>query len=38
VGFVLAYQIQRWGWRLEAKRLAVKTLDEIESRVQHPES
>ncbi len=34
VGFVLAYQIQRWGWRLEAKRLAVKTLDEIETRVQ----
>lgn len=37
VGFVLAYQIQRWGWRLEAKRLAVKTLDEIETRVQHPQ-
>lgn len=34
VGFVLAYQIQRWGWKLEAKRLVVKTLDEIEAAVQ----
>ncbi len=34
IGFVLAYQIQKWGWRLEAKRLVVKTLDEIEASVQ----
>lgn len=29
IGFYLAIQIQRWGWRLEAKRLVIKTLDAI---------
>jgi hypothetical protein len=33
VGFFLAYRIQKWGWELEAKRLVVKTLDEIEASV-----
>lgn len=33
VGFFLAYRIQKWGWELEAKRLVVKTLDEIESSI-----
>lgn len=37
LGFVLAYRIQKWGWRLEAKRLVVKALDDIEARVQNPE-
>lgn len=34
VGFYLAFSIQKWGWELEAKRLAVKTLDAIEAGIQ----
>ncbi|WP_017661303.1 hypothetical protein [Baaleninema simplex] len=34
VGFAAAFNIQKWGFRLEAKRLAVKTLDAIESSIQ----
>lgn len=34
VGFYAAYQIQKWGWRLEAKRLVIKTLDAIEADMQ----
>ncbi|MBD0336821.1 MAG: hypothetical protein ICV62_15130 [Cyanobacteria bacterium Co-bin13] len=34
VGFYVAFQIQKWGWELEAKRLVLKTLDEIEASVQ----
>ena len=30
IGFYLAFGIQSWGWKLEAKRLVVKTLDAIE--------
>jgi hypothetical protein len=33
-GFYLAFQIQRWGWKLEAKRLVIKTLDEIKRNVE----
>ncbi|AFY69283.1 hypothetical protein Pse7367_0984 [Thalassoporum mexicanum PCC 7367] len=33
VGFALAVLIQRWGWKLEAKRLAIKTLADIEAGV-----
>lgn len=29
VGFYVAFQVQKWGWQLEAKRLVIKTLDEI---------
>ncbi len=29
IGFYAAFQIQKWGWKLEAKRLVIKTLDEI---------
>lgn len=29
IGFYLAIRIQRWGWKLEAKRLVIKTLDAI---------
>lgn len=36
VGFYLAFQIQKLGWELEAKRLVLKTLDEIESSVKNP--
>ncbi len=34
VGFYTAYQIQKWGWRLEAQRLVIKTLDAIEADMQ----
>ena len=30
-GFYGAIAIQRWGWKLEAKHLAIKTLDTIEA-------
>ncbi|MEM6590665.1 MAG: hypothetical protein AAGF66_19670 [Cyanobacteria bacterium P01_H01_bin.119] len=32
LGFYAAIMIQKWGWSLEAKRLAIKTLSEIENR------
>ena len=31
IGFYVAFGIQSWGWKLEAKRLIVKTLDAIEA-------
>ena len=34
IGFYLAFQAQKWGWELEAKRLVVKTFDNIETDVQ----
>lgn len=34
VGFYVAFQVQKWGWELEAKRLVIKTLDDIEAGVQ----
>lgn len=34
VGFYIAFQVQKWGWELEAKRLVIKTLDAIEAEVQ----
>jgi hypothetical protein len=34
VGFYAAFQVQKWGWELEAKRLVLKTLDDIEAGVQ----
>ncbi len=34
VGFYLAFQVQKWGWELEAKRLVLKTLDDIEAGIQ----
>ncbi|EKV00955.1 hypothetical protein Lepto7375DRAFT_3093 [Leptolyngbya sp. PCC 7375] len=34
LGFYVAYGIQSWGWKLEAKRLVVKTLDMIEKEMQ----
>ncbi|ACA99520.1 MULTISPECIES: hypothetical protein [Cyanophyceae] len=31
-----AIQIQRWGWQLEAKRLVLQTLDDLEARAKNP--
>lgn len=36
-GTGLAIAVQKWGWRLEAKRLVLKALTDIEDRVQHPD-
>ena len=32
-GAYAAFQIQKWGWRLQAKRLLLNTLEEIDQRV-----
>lgn len=37
VGGSIAFKVQQWGWQLEAKRLMLKTLDELEDRMCHPE-
>ncbi|NEQ50847.1 MAG: hypothetical protein F6K11_12050 [Leptolyngbya sp. SIO3F4] len=31
IGFYVAFGVQSWGWKLEAKRLIIKTLDVIEA-------
>ncbi|MCU0523868.1 MAG: hypothetical protein MUF72_03475 [Elainella sp. Prado103] len=36
-GTGLAIAIQKWGWKLEAKRLVLKTLEEIEARIRQPD-
>ncbi|WP_193198111.1 hypothetical protein [Nostoc sp. MG11] len=36
VGTVLAYRIQKWGWQLQATRLLLQTLEDIEARITQP--
>lgn len=36
VGIPLAINIQKWGWNLQAKRILLKTLEEIEERTKQP--
>ncbi|MDB9540916.1 hypothetical protein NWP22_02330 [Anabaenopsis tanganyikae CS-531] len=36
LGSVAAFRIQKWGWQLQAKRLLLKTLEDIEARVYPP--
>lgn len=36
VGTVAAYNLQKWGWNLQAKRLVLQTLEDIEERVRKP--
>lgn len=31
IAFPIAFNIQKWGWRLQAKRLVIETLEEIEA-------
>ncbi|MDJ0745204.1 MAG: hypothetical protein QNJ32_17845 [Xenococcaceae cyanobacterium MO_167.B27] len=38
IGGVIAIRIQRWGWQLEARRLLLNTLEDIEQRIQQPNS
>jgi hypothetical protein len=35
-GTVMAFRIQKWGWQLQAKRLLLQTLDDIEARIAQP--
>jgi hypothetical protein len=36
VGTVVAFRIQKWGWQLQATRLLLQTLTDIEGRVSPP--
>ena len=36
VGAVIAFNLQKWGWKLQAKRLVLQTLAEIEDRTRQP--
>ncbi len=31
IAFPIAFNIQKWGWRLQAKRLVIETLEELEA-------
>jgi hypothetical protein len=33
-----AFKIQQWGWKLQAKRLVIQTLEDIEERIQQATS
>ena len=35
-GTIAAYRLQKWGWELQAKRLLLQTLDDIETRIAQP--
>jgi hypothetical protein len=37
IGGIAAIRIQRYGWQLQAQRLLLNTLEEIEQRVQNPQ-
>jgi hypothetical protein len=37
VGTVSAYRLQKWGWELQAKRLLLNTLEDIEARITQPQ-
>ena len=37
IGGIAAIRIQRWGWQLQAKRLLLNTLEDIEQRMQNPQ-
>jgi hypothetical protein len=36
IGTVAAFRIQQWGWQLQAKRLLLRTLEDIEARIAQP--
>lgn len=37
VGTIVAFRIQKWGWQLQAKRLVLQTLNDIDDRVRNPD-
>ncbi|WP_071191318.1 hypothetical protein [Trichormus sp. NMC-1] len=36
LGTVVAFRIQKWGWQLQATRLLLRTLEDIEARIAQP--
>ena len=36
LGIPIAFNIQKWGWQLQAKRILLKTLEEIEEKSKQP--
>ncbi|WP_016953192.1 hypothetical protein [Anabaena sp. PCC 7108] len=36
LGTVAAFRIQKWGWQLQATRLLLRTLEDIEARIAQP--
>ena len=36
IGIPIAFNIQKWGWNLQAKRILLKTLEEMEERMKQP--
>jgi hypothetical protein len=38
VGGALAISLQKWGWKLQAQRLVLQTLEDIENRTRKPDS
>ncbi|MBD2072456.1 hypothetical protein H6F86_00710 [Phormidium sp. FACHB-592] len=36
VGSAIAFNIQKWGWKLQAKRLVLQTLEDIEAKTRKP--
>ena len=36
IGIPVAINIQKWGWNLQAKRILLQTLEEIEARTKQP--
>lgn len=36
-GTIAAYRLQKWGWELQAKRLLLLTLEDIEARIANPQ-
>lgn len=36
-GTIAAYRIQKWGWELQAQRLLLRTLEDIEARISQPQ-
>ncbi len=36
IGVPIAFNLQKWGWRLRAKRLVIQALEEIEAEAQKP--
>ncbi|KYC35933.1 hypothetical protein WA1_48870 [Scytonema hofmannii PCC 7110] len=38
IGTAIAIRVQKWGWRLQAKRLVLQTLEDIEERIRKERS
>ncbi len=36
VGGAIAFNVQKWGWKLQAKRLILQTLEDIETKTRKP--